>query len=344
MADVRSLLRQQRASRRIDQPHAAYTEAGKLLCTLCRELVKAESLWEGHVQGDDHRRRLLSADKAPGTQSRGEPAGVTHKRKLDEGSGGLVAEEEDAVRRKRSRPDLALAMQNRSDRSTATPSRREASSSSTPAGLTPSLPSQGSVASTFLMPRKVGAFASPAGDAQTTSHTPSSTSAGGPSAAPALDTVDESEWAAFEADIAAETAPYDEDAVISAPAMTAEEAAAARDAAQQDGTRRAQADVDIEDERDEAKRAIEDEFGDMRELEARVTRLKEKREALRRGAPSHALDALPDRPSDAEGGGKENDVDAMVAETTVAANQSDEDEEDEDDDVDDWDGFMFRKQ
>ncbi|KAK0710107.1 hypothetical protein B0T26DRAFT_743298 [Lasiosphaeria miniovina] len=58
MADVRALLRQQRAARRIEHPHAAYSDSGKLLCTLCHEHVKAESLWDTHIRGVGHQQRL----------------------------------------------------------------------------------------------------------------------------------------------------------------------------------------------------------------------------------------------------------------------------------------------
>jgi zinc finger protein 830 len=144
--------------------------------------------------------------------------------------------------------------------------------------------------------------------------------------------VDEDEWAAFEADIATATtaaAPtYAEDAVISAPAMSAAEVAAAK------ASTEAQAVVELalEDEREEATRALEEEFEEMEELEARVKRLKERREKLRQ----QGADA-PVAVQKGEKGDKENLEGARV-------NGEDEDDEMEEDDDDDdgWDTFRFR--
>ncbi|POR32630.1 Zinc finger protein, partial [Tolypocladium paradoxum] len=190
MADVRSLLRQQRAARRIEHPSAAYTEAGKLLCTLCREQIKAEALWDAHVQSENHRRRLQSADEANG-QPRSDAAGTKHKRKLDVDGEG--AEMDDAVRRKRSRahvaevggPDKEGTAEQTSSKEAAltphalvrrtsttpsqgvelqipsrpaTPSRRDASSASTPGGPS-SVPSQAAGPTTSLPSRQASSLA-----------------------------------------------------------------------------------------------------------------------------------------------------------------------------------------
>lgn len=163
--------------------------------------------------------------------------------------------------------------------------------------------------------------------------------------------VDEDEWAAFEADIAATQTTYD-DAIISRPAMTAEEAAAAAEAEaepQNPESRKSKADADIEDEREEATRALEDEFQEMQELEARVQRLKEKREALLRTrreslveaadidvSEPHEVIAKPTVPGVEDDEAKENVEAAKDVDDREA-----EDDEDEDDE-DDWDGFRFR--
>ncbi|KAM4063208.1 transcription factor Zn, C2H2 [Hirsutella rhossiliensis] len=363
MADVRSLLRQQRASRRIEHPHAAYTDAGKLLCTLCREQIRAESLWDSHVQSEAHARRLQSPPEANGPL-RSDTGGVKQKRKLDDADG----EVQDAIRRKRSRADLALTPTNGANKGPertlssgsgsgkdanltppglsrrasttpsqgielqipsrpATPSRRDVSASTTPGIAPPAFP-QGSASNVFLTPRPVGNPVSAAGAAQASSAAPQ---------------VDESEWAAFEADMAAESVSYD-DAVISAPAMTAEESAAAKASAENNNeSRRAQADVDIEEEREEATRAIEDEFQDMHELEARVRRLKDKREALRRQNESRGQEAAPEKPSDPGRGMQDAPGEVVVADAGAAEVNGEEGEEDDDsDDNDDWDGFRFR--
>ncbi|CAI4220109.1 unnamed protein product [Parascedosporium putredinis] len=123
--------------------------------------------------------------------------------------------------------------------------------------------------------------------------------------------VDESEWAAFEADIAAATVPYSEDAIISADAVPAN---GADDA-----------------EREDATRALEEEFDEMSELEARARRLKEKREALRlRSASQLSSVTEPEVAKPPSGAGKENQDSSRKP-------TSDEDGDDDDDDDDDYD-------
>ncbi|KAG7144023.1 hypothetical protein HYQ46_007231 [Verticillium longisporum] len=147
--------------------------------------------------------------------------------------------------------------------------------------------------------------------------------------------VDEDEWAAFEADIAAESVPYADDAVISAPAMTAEEHAAnARTEEEEREKRRLAAEKDVADEKEEATRALETEFEEMEELEARVRKLKERREALR----SHA------DVTDAEKVGPPAQKAAVTSPTGKGEGDDegdDEEEEDDDDDEDDFMGFRF---
>ncbi|KAH8667294.1 hypothetical protein BGZ61DRAFT_365111 [Ilyonectria robusta] len=346
MADVRSLLRQQRAARRIEHPHAAYSEAGKLLCTLCHDHIKTESLWDGHIQSDSHKARLLQLRAAAQANGASDAQKTAQKRKHDDddedsanGSGDV--DMEDSMRRKRSKQDMALhghevdgdkdqtltpprltrrtsttpsqGIEMQIPSRPATPAHRDGPSVSTPGGQpSNSLPSQPTTAS--LPTRRASTLATD----------------GRPG--PTAQQVDESEWAAFEADIAATSIPYDADAVISAPAMTAEETAAAAEAEEEEARkRREQADVDLEDEKEEATRALEEEFEEMEELEARVRRLKEKREALRKRGESFGQEAAPAKPTNV---GKENLETPMEEE-------EDEDEDDEEDD-DDWDGFRFR--
>ena len=69
MADVRSLLKNERANRRIAHPHARYSESGKLSCSLCDILVKPESAWKSHVRTPDHAKRALRAAEASAQQT-----------------------------------------------------------------------------------------------------------------------------------------------------------------------------------------------------------------------------------------------------------------------------------
>ncbi|KAF4335980.1 coiled-coil 16 [Fusarium beomiforme] len=344
MSDVRSLLRQQRAARRIEHPCAAYSDAGKLLCTLCHEHIKTESLWDSHVRGESHKTHLIKAQTTASINVRNPQAQTSQKRKIDDNEEAIDDKDGDVGmedgRRKRNKTDgidgdgdkdtkdqtLTPPRLTRRTSTTpsqgveiqipsrpATPAHRDGSSASTPGGQLNNLTSQSATAS--LPSRQPSSL--------TTDERPISTAAA----------VDEAEWAAFEADIAATTATYDEDAVISAPAMTAEEVAAADAQKEEEAEkRRAQVDADLEDEKEEATRALEEEFEEMEELEARVRRLKEKREALRKRGESFSQENVAENPASL---GKEN-LDTPVIE------EKDEDEDEEDDDDDDWDGFRFR--
>ena len=54
MADVRALLRSERAIRRISHPQAQYSSSGALSCRVCLLPLRAESLWELHIQSKQH--------------------------------------------------------------------------------------------------------------------------------------------------------------------------------------------------------------------------------------------------------------------------------------------------
>ncbi|KAJ6027979.1 hypothetical protein N7540_003555 [Penicillium herquei] len=134
--------------------------------------------------------------------------------------------------------------------------------------------------------------------------------------------VDEDEWAAFEREVAAPSRLPEPSAVatasatISAAPVSAEEIAVQQkpDTATTARTREAE----LEGEREDAARLMEEEFDEMEQLEERVRRLKHMREDLRQ---KQARDEVQDR--------------AMASEEQGAA-ESDSDEEDEDEDWDDW--------
>lgn len=377
MADVRSLLRQQRAARRIEHPHAAYSDAGKLLCTLCREVVKADSLWESHLKGEEHRRRQKAlSDKrqrepqqtvekqpededAPHDAPEDDPQdnntdrAPSQKRKLQDDSPDSDSDpHEDPSRRKRSRADLLDSVSSTSSTSKdklqeaaqtpptlarrssttpshgieiqipsrpATPARRDGSSSSTPGAAATTVQQP---AGKTLPSRQATTLLA----AATASSTPSTT---------AQQAVDDAEWAAFEADIAAaaNVPAAASDAVISALPMSAAESAAAAAGPAAVGE---PADTSLADDREDAARAWEDEFDDMHALEARVQRLKEQREVLAQ-ARKRSL-------SQAGEAGDAKRLRSLGKENTATENgeEAAEDEESSDEDEDDWDGFRFR--
>ncbi|KAI9663585.1 MAG: hypothetical protein M1829_006044 [Trizodia sp. TS-e1964] len=77
MADVRSLLRNERAARRITDPHAAYSTNNTLTCTVCHIQIKSEALWASHARSLQHTTR---SGRAPASI----PADKNKKRKAEE--------------------------------------------------------------------------------------------------------------------------------------------------------------------------------------------------------------------------------------------------------------------
>lgn len=139
---------------------------------------------------------------------------------------------------------------------------------------------------------------------------------------PASGTVDEDEWAAFEREVVAPTripqapAAVAAEATISAAPVSAEELAAQQE--RETGTTARGREAELEGEREDAARFMEEEFDEMDQLEERVRRLKQMREELRE---KRAKDQARDVP--------------MASEDQQAVAES-ESEDDEDDDWDDW--------
>lgn len=365
MSDARSLLRQQRAARRVTHPSAAYSDTGKLLCTLCREPIKSESLWEGHIAGEKHRKREAAA-AATAAPSRKDtpPAATTNKRKHDsddqdmtddateqQGDDDDDADSQDAHKRKRTRSDgpgtssqtpPATTAANR--RLSQTPSQGiELQIPSRPATPRDSanISSASSSTTATALPRHPAAADKKTGAAAT----PTTATAAPAASSGAPQNVDEDEWAAFEAEIAAtENATYDAEATISGNAMTAEESARQREQGGADGDglpKNHKPENDLQDEKEDAKLALEGELDEMRDLEAKVARLKEKRDALRKRATSHSQETGSEQ-KEAKGS---VEAAAAAGEGTATGNDEavdDEEEDESDDDDDDWDGFRFR--
>ena len=59
-SDVRALLRNELATRRIQRPYAEYTSSGKLTCGACNQLIKSPSLWETHLRSTTHLARVAT--------------------------------------------------------------------------------------------------------------------------------------------------------------------------------------------------------------------------------------------------------------------------------------------
>ncbi|KAL2759281.1 hypothetical protein ACRALDRAFT_2023509 [Sodiomyces alcalophilus JCM 7366] len=372
MADARALLRQQRAARRIDHPYASYSDSGKLLCTLCHEPVKTESLWDSHVRSKKHATKVQAKASATSEKTRtlgaaSEAAPHSNKRKHGDEAGPA---DEEATRAKRSKSDVNTSARLPSDKGTTSEAGKDKDkdkdkdlqeATRTSPSLTRSLsttPGQGvemQIASRPATPQHRDGTSSaastttpsaaphrpsplvPQGESLTPrqpTNPPASSSSKDPEAAK----VDEDEWAAFEADIAATSIPYAEDAVISAAPMSAEEqAAAAKSIEEEQERKRLEAEKALADEKEEAARALEVEFEEMEELEARVRKLKERREALRAQSGGAAVE----KPAD--DAGKENMREAAAnGVKNEEDGEDDEDDEEDEDEEDDFMGFRFK--
>ncbi|KAL2264546.1 hypothetical protein VTJ83DRAFT_7056 [Remersonia thermophila] len=357
MADVRALLRQQRAARRVDHPHAAYTDTGKLLCAVCREPVRNESLWDAHLRSAGHRQQLqkLSQSSAPNGAARhagfvdngddndddndNDAQGTSHKRKHstsdeDMANDGAPGSSSAAVPRKRTKPDDFPLSADEAGPSTATPSRKPESSQ--PAK--PVTPPLRRVAGTPTVGVEMQIPSRPA--------TPGPAGAPKPAAARSHPRLRRAARAPAAPPTAAST-----DAVISGPVLSAAELEAQAKSEEEARTRRRErAAAQIEDEREEAARALEAEFEVMEELEARARRLREKREALRAAALSAkagggtADGGAKGGGGDGGGGGGGGRAGGGARDGNADAKEEgdDDEEDDEDEDEDDWAGFRFR--
>lgn len=140
--------------------------------------------------------------------------------------------------------------------------------------------------------------------------------------------VDEDEWAAFEREVAAPSrvpqvpAALSAEATISAAPITNEELAAqqAREKAAATQSR----DAELENEREDAARFMEEEFDEMDQLEERVRKLKQKREELRKKR--------------AEDQARDEAMGSASAEQDSAESENDDDNDDDED----WDDWRFK--
>ena len=278
MADVRSMLRAERQSRRITHPNASYTSDGKLLCNLCETLVKSEAHWQSHLHSTQHTLRSQRAQEVK--DARGVEKGGK-KRKAE----ALDTSAEDE--RKRARPteaeDAGIELDGE-DGAVDEETHVEA---------------QQDPASTTMQ------------QAQTTA----------PETVPPA-SVDEDEFAAFEREIAqleSQAAPasaLSAEATISAAPMTAEQLAA--QAREEQSAQRGKRDAELEDEREDAARVLEEEFEQMEGYEDRARKLRERREALRKESSS----------GDPGGGAAALEAgDAVLGRNAVDADVSEDDED-----------------
>ena len=292
MADVRSLLRDERASRRISHPHVTYTKSGQIRCTVCNLFLKSEVLWDGHSRSKNHRQNVQA------TQSTSEASNgpMSKKRKLED-------DKEDTRKRSKTAKGVSEGFFDDGEDGAGAGENDDHK--------------DGSDAST----RSESKEDSPAETERNDLPVPKPPD-------PAIPSVDEDEWAAFEREIVplAQERPSTHQytaATISAAPMTVAEVAA-----QENAAKRAKRDEEAEDEKEDAERKMEEEFDVMEEIAERVRRLKEKREALRDGA-------VPNDPAQAD---LPNEGDLDTAEQGQSAEQSSRESTEDEAEFDDW-GF-----
>ena len=313
MADVRSLLREQRTLRRINHPHAVYSKTGTLSCAVCHIPIKSEVLWDGHLKSSAHIARARQPDDAAAIA----PV-ESKKRKATEN-------EEHTDHTKRSKPTqpstgLSQALFDESAALEA-PDKAESSKS----------PTQRPSTETTPYPRDPSSAAPPPSsnlpsDFFDSSSKAVATTVPGQVAADAIatetETVDEDEYAAFEREIAAAAATASNATITVAPVSAAELAARAiAEASAQKG----QADVEIEGEEEDAVRRMEVEIDEMEVLEERAKRLRDRREELRKRQEGVGETVM--------GNGE---AEANLQPEGVNPEEQDDEEEDDDDDLDDW--------
>ena len=346
-SDVRSLLRNERLARRVDDPHAAYSAGGRLSCTVCNVPLKADTLWAPHTKSKEHRRRLhLAASGLPSRPADAavpDPASSTPAPEPTPQSTTAALTNGDADR---APPEIGASKKRKADDSD--DERDAGSERHKKARPAPRLPADffdgGAAAATASQPTESIPTDAPAAPPPATA--PTSTAAPPPTAAvpdasePAP--IDEDEWAAFQRDVVASPspppAPAPADArtapatIEAAPVSAAELAARSREEASVQRRERRQ--EEAEGEREDAQVRAEEEFEEMERLEERVRRLKERREALRGEGEGVG--------GGGEGGGGE-EAPRVNGEGVERAASGDMDEDgDEDDEYDDFEGWGRR--
>lgn len=287
MANVRSLLRAERANRRIAHPNASYSSDGKLRCNLCELPVKNEAAWSGHLHSTQHTLRSTRVQDVAVAR----PDGSSKKRKAESLDAPRSPEE-----KKRVKP--APALQVRED-DVLDKEEDEASAEA-------------------ILGQHEQQISILQGDNSLAQSKP---------VVEELNDVDEDEIAAFERELAALEAEQNASAsalnaaaTISAAPITAEEIAA--QAREEQSAQRGQRDAEIEGEREDAARLLEEEFEEMEGLEERVKKLRERREALRKGSVTET-DAGGIRPL------VDDEVDDAKGEDALVGEDGEEDNDDD---------------
>ncbi|KAI4273684.1 MAG: hypothetical protein LQ337_004451 [Flavoplaca oasis] len=312
MTSARSMLRDERANRRIAHRHLTYSTTGTLICQVCRTQIKTEALWGKHLESTQHTTNLQrireSVAKAPALVQDSKRGNGSKKRKAEDDSS-------DDDTRKRTKGQDPSDLVERKESNVAFPD------------------------STHLDHRLTKDRNQKIEVIQTQPPTtdPESKPDGGPFNTPAEppdppnNPIDEDEWAAFQREVASpppETSAFTATADISAAPMTASELAAqSREEASRQAKERMEAAV--EGEKEDAARQMEEELDEMAELEDRVRKLREKRELLR---VQRTMEKGEDGISIGEKVPPDEVMDNNIAEAEEGSHDDTDDDDDDDDD------------
>ncbi|GAA5926684.1 C2H2-type zinc finger protein [Sporobolomyces koalae] len=116
-ASLKSLMKAKKQSARLTHPHARYSSAGQLSCSLCGIQLKSEALWGSHLVSKQHRVAAQAAERQQQQQQ-------THKRKSRSPSPGPNS--------KRPRADAGPSLDTASPSITSPPQADRASEGRTP--------------------------------------------------------------------------------------------------------------------------------------------------------------------------------------------------------------------
>ena len=289
--NVRSLLRAELSTRRISHPHASYanSKSSLLSCNVCHLIIKSESLWEGHLRSANHRKTVQrsQSEPHPGQQQENGTRKISgkNKRKADSidaadkgdagddsglpntgGGGGKkrkaeddVEDDEDGDGRKKTKSD-----------STQTPAPPASRSSRAMTGFVPAStePAEVTAAEQTQQHQNKHHRQSPDTTPNATTPTPS--------------IINEAEYAAFEREVLPLLTPNPTSttAVISAAPISAADLLAQKSTGTHTLTRSSR-EEEAEAEREDESRRMADEFEVQEAMEARVRRLRERRECIR---------------------------------------------------------------
>ena len=305
------MLRSERVARRLNHPHLAYSTTNTLVCLVCHIQLKSEALWNKHLDSGQHAMRLQrirdnALGRPPGAPPPTEDPDDQPLEPTANGSKKRKADGMNGDTRKKSKPANGVAPSFFDEEAL----YQDQSSDSEPQRgpkvhlqqLSDSLPTASSKSSPSVH------YQNP---------TP-------PTTADAA-TVDENEWAAFERDVATpppEPSAFTAEATISAAPLSAAELAA-QSREQANLHKKSSREVELEGEKEDAARQMEEELDEMAGFDERVKRLREKRERLRlTNAKVIRIGTATDH-DDSDGGGEGDD--------------EHEDEDDDDDDADEFD-------